>query len=47
MTEFMTRDEAFFAEQTIKKWSKKKKFALINNDWILISELGKKIFNKN
>jgi predicted GIY-YIG superfamily endonuclease len=30
---FNTRDEAFMAERKIKGWSRKKKEALIRNDW--------------
>ena len=41
---FMTRNEAFAAEQKIKKWSSKKKAALCNNDWLMINKLGKKKF---
>jgi predicted GIY-YIG superfamily endonuclease len=36
---FPTRCEALAAEQKIKKWSRKKKMALIQKDWALISEL--------
>jgi len=42
--EFVTRDEAFDAERRIKGWSRKKKEALIKQDWNLISRLGKKKF---
>jgi len=36
--EFPTRDEAFRAERQIKGWTRRKKEALINGDWKLISE---------
>ncbi len=42
--EFVTRDEAFNAERMIKGWSRKKKEALIKQNWKLISCLGKKKF---
>ena len=38
--EFMTRDEAINAEQQIKGWSRKKKKALINDDWEMIKKLS-------
>jgi putative endonuclease len=44
--DFCSRDEAFVAERKIKKWSRKKKEALINKDWQLISLLAKKNFSK-
>ena len=31
--EFSTRDEAFLCERQIKGWSRRKKAALIRNDW--------------
>ena len=43
---FGTREEAFAAERRIKKWSRKKKEALITQDWQLISLLAKKKFSK-
>jgi len=33
MEEFQTHDEAFNAERQVKGWSRKKKIALINNDY--------------
>jgi len=36
----MTRDEAINAERQIKGWSRKKKIALINNDWEEIKRLA-------
>ena len=39
--EFGSRDEAFSAERRAKKWSRKKKEALINRDWELLSKLSK------
>ena len=41
---FSSRDEAFAAERKIKKWTRKKKEALIEKDWRLISLLSKKTF---
>ena len=40
--DFMTRDEAINAEQQIKGWSRKKKEALIRDDWEEIKKLSKK-----
>jgi predicted GIY-YIG superfamily endonuclease len=37
---FSTRDEAFFAEQQIKEWSRRKKQALIKKDWQEIKRLS-------
>jgi len=42
---FGSRDEAFNAERQIKNWSRKKKEALITQDWKKLSLLGKKKFN--
>ena len=44
--EFQTRDEAFHAERQVKGWSRKKKMALIREDFPAISYLGKKKFEK-
>jgi len=41
-----TREEVFTAEWQIKGWSRKKKEALIKNDYDLISLLSKKKFTK-
>lgn len=41
---FPTRDQAFAMEQRIKKWSRAKKKALIDNDWLKLKELSKKKF---
>ncbi len=41
---FSTRDEAFRAERQIKKWSRKKKEALIAQNWSALSYFSKKIF---
>jgi tRNA/rRNA methyltransferase len=38
--DFMTRDEAISAEQQIKGWSRKKKKALIDNNWEMIKKLS-------
>lgn len=40
--DFMTRDEAICAEQQIKGWSRKKKEALIRDDWESIKKLSNK-----
>ncbi len=42
--EFASRDEAFNAEHQIKKWNRKKKEALIENDWNSLKLLAKKKF---
>ena len=42
---FGTRDEALSSERQLKKWSRKKKEALIGENWSKISLLAKKIFN--
>ena len=42
-----TRTEAFEAEQRIKKWTRKKKEALIRRDWECLRELAKKKFLKD
>ena len=39
--EFATRYEALAAERRIKGWSRAKKMALIQGDWLKISELSK------
>ena len=39
--EFSSRYEALAAERQIKGWSRAKKIALIQGDWLRISELGK------
>lgn len=44
LKECQTRDEAFFLERKIKGWSRKKKEALINDNWQAIKKLAKKIF---
>ena len=43
MDYFNTRDEAIFAERKIKGWSRKKKEALINEDWETISQLCSRV----
>jgi predicted GIY-YIG superfamily endonuclease len=40
--EFKTEQEAKLIENEIKKWFKKQKQFLINNDWSEISKLAKK-----
>lgn len=44
--QFPTREESIVAEQKIKKWTRNKKEALINNNWDKIKELSKKKFKK-
>ncbi len=39
-------DHAFYREQQIKKWNRKKKEALINGNVSLLSELAKKVFRE-
>jgi predicted GIY-YIG superfamily endonuclease len=39
--EFETRYEALAAERQIKGWSRSKKLALIQGDWLRISQLAK------
>jgi predicted GIY-YIG superfamily endonuclease len=41
---FGSRDEAFTAERQIKNWSRKKKEALMKEDWNLLHKLAKKNF---
>jgi len=38
---FNTRDEALTIEMQVKGWSRKKKQALINDDWVEVSRLSK------
>ena len=45
--DFPTRDEAFNAERSIKNWSRKKKQALIDENFEKISQYAKKRFVKN
>ena len=47
VTEFAERDEAFDAERQIKKWTRKKKEALIREDWYELQKLAKKKFKKS
>jgi len=42
--DFGSRIEALEAEQKIKRWSRKKKEALIDKNWELLSQLAKKKF---
>jgi hypothetical protein len=39
--ECATRDEAFAAEQQIKGWSRKKKEAMIEGDWVEVNRLAR------
>lgn len=43
--EFATRDEAFNMERQIKKWTRKKKEALIINNWEKLILLSKKKYS--
>ena len=43
---FGTRGEALDSERQIKRWNRKKKEALIEQNWSKISLLAKKIFDK-
>ncbi|WP_440875564.1 GIY-YIG nuclease family protein [Thalassotalea sp. PLHSN55] len=42
---FYQREEALIVERQIKGWSRKKKQALINNDWTEISKLARSFTN--
>lgn len=42
---YPTRDEAFDAEQKIKKWTREKKEALMRKDWQAVVALSKKKFS--
>lgn len=44
--ECATREEALTAEIQIKRWSRKKKEAMIRGDWKSVSLLAKKHFGK-
>ena len=46
MQEFMNRSEAIDAEHQIKRWSRKKKEALINQSWDELKKNSRKIFTK-
>ena len=39
--EFATRDDAFHAERQIKGWTRRKKKALIERDWLKLAEYSK------
>ncbi len=41
---YQTRKEAFWVERKLKAWSRKKKEALISEDWKELSRYSKKIF---
>ena len=41
VAEFATRDDAFDAERQVKGWSRRKKLALINNEFYLLKYLSK------
>jgi predicted GIY-YIG superfamily endonuclease len=45
MQTFATRGEALEMERLVKKWSRKKKEALIENNWSKLISLAKKKFN--
>ena len=42
LQEFMSRPEAIESEQQIKRWSRKKKEALISNSWNELKKLSRK-----
>ena len=42
---FATRGEALESERQVKKWNRKKKEALIEENWLRISSLAKKKFD--
>ena len=42
---FQNRDSAFTWERRLKKWSRKKKEALIEGNWNKVQELSKKKFD--
>ncbi len=46
MQSFSSRAEAIDMERKIKKWSRKKKKALIEKNWKKVSVLAKKKFEK-
>ena len=39
--QFGSRDEAFAAERQIKRWTRRKKEALIRGDWALLERLSR------
>ena len=39
--EFSSRDEAFHAERQVKGWSRRKKVALIHEDWECLQQLAR------
>ena len=39
--DFQTREEALYAEQQIKGWSRKKKEAMMRGDWAEVSRLAR------
>lgn len=39
--EFTTREEALSAERQIKGWSRKKKAAMMRDDWVEVSRLAR------
>ncbi len=40
--EFSTRDEALACEQQIKGWSRRKKEAMMQGDWVRVSQLARR-----
>jgi len=40
--EFPTRDEALACEQQIKGWSRRKKEAMMQEDWVEVSQLARR-----
>ncbi len=47
LQEFMSRSEALDAEHQIKRWSRKKKEALINQSWNELKKFSRKEFKKS
>jgi predicted GIY-YIG superfamily endonuclease len=45
--DFATREDALAAELQIKRWSRKKKEALIRQDWTALKQAARKDFSKN
>ena len=44
--ECTTREEAMAAEMQVKRWSRKKKEAMMRGDWAGVAQLAKKDFSK-
>ena len=44
--DFQSREDALAAELQIKRWSRKKKEALIHNDWAALKQAARKDFSR-